>query len=164
MAAGTPVIASDIAPVRELVTHRAHGLLVRAGRPGALARAIRELDDSPALRESLGICAVERVRANYTWEAIERRTERWYRDHLGPAPREYHDRMPLPDAESHNRAEVDHEINYLWHPRYDDKYLAALQQMRDGAPKAVSDHYDATTAALNRMRRALGRPDSTLER
>jgi len=79
MAAGTPVIASDIQPVRELVTHREHGLLVRAGRPEPLARAIRELDDSPALRKSLGICARERVRANYTWEEIERRTERWYR-------------------------------------------------------------------------------------
>jgi glycosyltransferase involved in cell wall biosynthesis len=79
MAAGTPVIASDIPPVRELVTHRKHGLLVRAGRPEPLARAIRELDDSPALRKSLGICARERVRANYTWEEIERRTERWYR-------------------------------------------------------------------------------------
>jgi glycosyltransferase involved in cell wall biosynthesis len=80
MAAGTPVIASDIAPVRELVAHREHGLLVRAGRPELIARAIRELDDDPALRRALGICALERVRANYTWEAIERRTERWYRD------------------------------------------------------------------------------------
>jgi glycosyltransferase involved in cell wall biosynthesis len=80
MAAGTPVIASDIAPVRELATNRKHGLLVRAGRPETLARAIRELHDSPELRRSLGICAMERVRANYTWETIERRTECWYRE------------------------------------------------------------------------------------
>lgn len=80
MAAGTPVIASDLAPVRELVTHREHGLLVRAGRPEMLARAIRELDDCPALRKALGICAMKRVQANYTWEEIERRTEHWYRE------------------------------------------------------------------------------------
>jgi glycosyltransferase involved in cell wall biosynthesis len=80
MAAGTPVVASDLAPVRELVTHREHGLLVRPGRAEALARAIRTLDDTPALREELGARARERAKANYAWQAIERRTESWYRD------------------------------------------------------------------------------------
>jgi glycosyltransferase involved in cell wall biosynthesis len=80
MAAGTPVVASDLAPVRELMAHRQHGLLVRPGRPEALARAVRELDDYPRLRDEMGDRARERVRAHYAWEEIERRTRSWYRE------------------------------------------------------------------------------------
>ena len=78
MAAGTPVIASDLAPVRELVSHGEHGLLVRPGRPELLARAIRRLDDDPVLRERLGLNAEALVRSQYRWQAIEERVARWY--------------------------------------------------------------------------------------
>lgn len=78
MAAGTPVIASDLAPVRELVSHGEHGLLVRPGRPELLARAIRRLDDDPVLRERLGRAAEARVRSHYRWDEIESRVARWY--------------------------------------------------------------------------------------
>ena len=84
MAAGTPVIASDLAPVRELVAHGEHGLLVRPGRPELLARAIRRLDDDAALREQLGRDARERVRAFYRWDAIEERVARWYLEPAAP--------------------------------------------------------------------------------
>jgi glycosyltransferase involved in cell wall biosynthesis len=79
MAAGTPVIASDLAPVRELVAHGEHGLLVRAGRPELLGRAMRALADEPAAREAMGRRARRRMRRHYTWAGIERRLERWYR-------------------------------------------------------------------------------------
>ena len=79
MAAGTPVIASDLAPVRELVAHGEHGLLVRAGRPELLGRAMRALADEPAAREAMGRRARQRMRRHYTWSGIERRLERWYR-------------------------------------------------------------------------------------
>jgi len=84
MAAGTPVIASDLAPVRELVVHGEHGLLVRAGRPELLARAIRRLDDDPALRNVLGARARERVRESYLWDSIEARVARWYLEPAAP--------------------------------------------------------------------------------
>lgn len=80
MAAGTPVIASDLAPVRELVAHGEHGLLVRAGRPELLGRAMRALADDPAARAAMGRRARSRMRRHYTWAGIERRLERWYRD------------------------------------------------------------------------------------
>src|SRR5260370_41353006 len=86
-------------------------------------------------------------------------TEPWYRDHMGSAPRKYHDRIPLPTAECFNHAKVDHEVNYIWHPRHDDKYWQAVQEMRGSAPPEAADHYEATTDVLNRTRRALGRPD-----
>jgi glycosyltransferase involved in cell wall biosynthesis len=80
MAAGTPVIASDLAPVRELMAHGEHGLLVRPGRAELFARGMRELMDEPARREAMGRRARDRVREHYTWDAIEARTERWYRE------------------------------------------------------------------------------------
>ena len=86
-------------------------------------------------------------------------TEKWYRDHLGPTPRKYYDRIPLPPVECENRARVDHEINYIWHPKHDDKYWAAIQDLNHAAPPAVRDHYEATMAAMNRMLEALGRPE-----
>lgn len=79
MAAGTPVIASDLAPVRELVAHGEHGLLVRAGRPELLGRAMRALADEPAARDAMGRRARRRMRRHYTWTGIERQLERWYR-------------------------------------------------------------------------------------
>ena len=79
MAAGTPVIASDLAPVRELVAHGEHGLLVRPGRPELLGRAMRALADEPAARAAMGRRARARMRRHYTWTGIEQRLERWYR-------------------------------------------------------------------------------------
>ena len=79
MAAGTPVIASDLAPVRELVAHGEHGLLVRAGRPELIGRAMRAIADEPATREAMGRRARRRMQCHYTWAGIERRLERWYR-------------------------------------------------------------------------------------
>jgi glycosyltransferase involved in cell wall biosynthesis len=82
MAAGTPVIASDLAPVRELVAHGEHGLLVRAGKPELLGRAMRALADEPAAGAAMGRRARARMRRHYTWDGIERRLERWYRSEV----------------------------------------------------------------------------------
>ena len=84
-------------------------------------------------------------------------TEKWYSDHGVSTPREYYNRMPLPANEIHNRANIDHEINYLWHPTHDDDYWTAIQELSAAAPASVQDHYAATIASMNRMRQALGR-------
>ena len=47
MAAGVPVVASDLPVTRELITDGVHGRLVAPDRPGELARAIRVLLDLP---------------------------------------------------------------------------------------------------------------------
>ncbi len=54
MAAGVPVVASDLPAVRELLTDGEHGRLIAPDRPGELARAIRVLLDHPERRARMG--------------------------------------------------------------------------------------------------------------
>jgi glycosyltransferase involved in cell wall biosynthesis len=68
MGSGTPVIASDLPPVRELVRDRYDGWLVHPDRPAELARAIRILIDHPELRRSLGENARRTIAERFTWE------------------------------------------------------------------------------------------------
>lgn len=70
---GLPVIATDAvgAAAGGLVRHERNGLVVPAGDPAALGRAIRRLHDEPELRAHLGARAREDVRA-YTPEAWAR--------------------------------------------------------------------------------------------
>lgn len=69
MASGTPVVASDLPAVRELVTDGEHGRLVHPDRPGELARAIRVLLDYPDRLAAMGPAAREHVAEHFTWEA-----------------------------------------------------------------------------------------------
>jgi hypothetical protein len=122
--------------------------------------------DGSAQRESRGVrlahaaehCGIKGLRILVHPSVIPLYTEHWYRDHLGTVPSKYNDRIPLSAAECSNRAKVDHEINYIWHPRHDDKYWTAVQDLQDAAPADFQDHYAATMAAVNRMRQALRRP------
>lgn len=66
MAAGRPVVASDLPAVRELVDERC-ARLVPPGDPAALAGAITELLARPALAASLADAALARVQ-DHTWE------------------------------------------------------------------------------------------------
>ncbi|MGE0722966.1 MAG: glycosyltransferase family 4 protein [Alphaproteobacteria bacterium] len=54
LAAGLPVVASDLPPIREAMADGAHGLLVPPDDPPALAAAIARLRDDPPLRARLG--------------------------------------------------------------------------------------------------------------
>ena len=83
MAAGVPVIASDLPAVRELMTDRVEGLLVPADRPAALARAIRILFEYPELRRELGAHGRERVAASFTWQHATARLTEIYASALG---------------------------------------------------------------------------------
>jgi glycogen(starch) synthase len=70
MAAGIPVVASEVGGVPEFVIDGSSGLLVPPDDPAALAAAIRRLFDSPALRESLVTKGVE-VANEFRWDCIE---------------------------------------------------------------------------------------------
>jgi glycosyltransferase involved in cell wall biosynthesis len=72
MAAGVPIVASDLASIREVLTHGEDAILVPPSDPPALARGIRMVLDDSALAERLRRAAFDKVR-NYTWE---RRAER----------------------------------------------------------------------------------------
>ena len=78
MAAGVPVVASDLPAVRELITDGVTGTLVAPDRPGELARAIRVLLDFPERRAALGAAAREHVASHLTWEASVTRLDALY--------------------------------------------------------------------------------------
>jgi len=68
MAAGTAVIASDLAVTRELVVDGEHGRLVPPDRPAELARAIRVALELPELTAAQGRAAQGHVRRSLTWQ------------------------------------------------------------------------------------------------
>lgn len=72
MAAGVPIVASDLPAVREVLRHEDNGLLVPPDDPGALASALRRLLDDRDLGRRLAEQANRDVQA-YTWD---RRAER----------------------------------------------------------------------------------------
>ena len=72
MAAGRPVIATDLEVVRELGRHEEHLLLTRPGSVDAIAEAIVRLRGDPALAAMLSSNARRLVEGRYTWERAVR--------------------------------------------------------------------------------------------
>jgi glycosyltransferase involved in cell wall biosynthesis len=72
LAAGRAIVASDLPSIREIVQDGTEALLVPAGDPHALARAVRRVLDDPALAERLSRAALA-LAPQYTWA---RRAER----------------------------------------------------------------------------------------
>src|SRR5262249_49569516 len=68
MAAGTPVVASDLPAVRELVDDGVHGTLVRPDRPAGVAGAIGVLLECPDRLTAMGDAARARVAGGLTWQ------------------------------------------------------------------------------------------------
>lgn len=77
MACGCPVVASDIAPLREVTAGTA--LLFTAGDVTALASALRDFVQSPGLRQSLGGQGLARSR-DFSWDRCAQETLEVYRD------------------------------------------------------------------------------------
>ena len=77
MAAGLPVVASDISGYREVVRDDVEGLLVPAGDPGALAAAVRRVLSDPALAERLKVAGRRRAEG-FSWARIVPRIEAAY--------------------------------------------------------------------------------------
>ena len=70
-AAGTPVVASDIAGYRQVVTHGRDGLLTTPGDPLELAEVLRSLWLDPVRREQMGQAAQQRA-ADFAWPQVAR--------------------------------------------------------------------------------------------
>jgi glycosyltransferase involved in cell wall biosynthesis len=68
MAAGTPVVATDLPSIRSLVTHGQNGWLVPPGDAGALAEGIRTVLDNEALAAALVKSARVHVQ-QFSWTA-----------------------------------------------------------------------------------------------
>ena len=68
MAAGIPVIASDLPVVRELGDDGRHFLLVKPGSVDQIAQAVLRLHADADLWRRLAAAARERIESRYTWE------------------------------------------------------------------------------------------------
>ncbi len=79
MAAGRPVVASDIAGYNEVVTTGVDGLLAPAGDPAALSSALNQVLLSAELRATLSSGTRARAR-EFAWPGIARRVEQVYRE------------------------------------------------------------------------------------
>ena len=77
-ACARPLITTDVPGCREVVTHLVDGLLVPVGDAHALARAIAELQDDPALARRLGEAARRKALAEFDEKIVIARTLRVY--------------------------------------------------------------------------------------
>jgi len=83
MAAGLPVVSTNISGIPELIEHGVSGLLTPQKDARALAEAIAELLDKPALRQKLGRAAREKVCRLFDAESNILALHRLFLDCLG---------------------------------------------------------------------------------
>jgi len=87
MAAGKPVVATEVGGVPELVVPGKTGLLVSPGDPQGLASAITALLQDAARAQELGRAGRDRVRAEFGLDRMVRETEELYEELLaGKSP------------------------------------------------------------------------------
>ena len=90
LAAGTPVVSTDVGGVRDVVSEGVDGLLIPAGDVVALASALEVLARDPSLRARMGRAGAERARARYGVERLVDDVDALYRELLSAAG------LPLP--------------------------------------------------------------------
>jgi glycosyltransferase involved in cell wall biosynthesis len=79
MATGRPVVASDLPPLREIVTPGQTGVLATAGNPESLVEATEPLLFDPAERKRMGANARQWVADHRTWDSAARTYRDLYR-------------------------------------------------------------------------------------
>jgi glycosyltransferase involved in cell wall biosynthesis len=84
MAAGRPIVASDLPSIREILTSGVDSLLVTPGDAEALAAGIRAIVSDRSLGERLATAAALAVR-DYTWDRRAERYDALLRQVLGEA-------------------------------------------------------------------------------
>ena len=101
MAAGAPIVCSDIHGYKGVVRRDEEALLVPPRDPDALAAAIRRLVDDPALRERMNRSGRERAH-QFGWQNITGKVEEYYRFVIrrlagtGQLPSGFRAPVPLP--------------------------------------------------------------------
>lgn len=82
MAAGAPLVVSDVGGLAEIVEHGIDGLKALPGHPESLALQITTLLADARLTRRLVRAAAEKVRRRYLWEGVAASTLRTYREVL----------------------------------------------------------------------------------
>lgn len=70
MAAGVPVVATDVAGIRDVVQDGMNGLLVPVRRPDFIAEAIGRVHEDSVMRKQLIAGGRTAVRTSYEWDAV----------------------------------------------------------------------------------------------
>ena len=83
MAAGAPVVATEVSGVPDVIDDGENGLLVPPRQPSRLAAGIDELLDDAALRDRLSTAGRRTIEERYTWQSISREFEDLYREVAG---------------------------------------------------------------------------------
>jgi glycogen synthase len=78
MACETPVVASAVGGILEVVEDGISGYLVPPGRPDDLAAALRRVLDDPAAARAMGQAGRRRVEERFSWASVAARTEALY--------------------------------------------------------------------------------------
>jgi glycosyltransferase involved in cell wall biosynthesis len=86
MAAGLPVVASDVGGMRDLIANGRTGVLVPPGDPEALALAVASLIDNPADAAALGRAARREVQQRYSFDRMTTGFEDLYLSALRARP------------------------------------------------------------------------------
>ncbi|MDX1521945.1 MAG: glycosyltransferase family 4 protein [Anaerolineae bacterium] len=88
MAAGLPIVASDIPGYRSVISHGRQGYLVPPNQPQALSRALAALIQAPHQRASMGACG-RATAEQYRWDKIVDRIISVYHQALGHKRRQH---------------------------------------------------------------------------
>jgi alpha-maltose-1-phosphate synthase len=91
MACGTPVVASTVGGILEVVVDGVTGLLVPPGQPAALAAALTSVLQDPERARMMGRAGRARVEERFSWASVAERTERVYADAISDFKRTAHD-------------------------------------------------------------------------
>jgi glycosyltransferase involved in cell wall biosynthesis len=83
LAAGRPIVATDVPGCREAVRDGENGLLVPSRDPEALAAALETLIRNPALRRQYGDRGRRRAETEFAVEIVNDATLRLYREMFG---------------------------------------------------------------------------------
>ena len=85
MAAGLPVVATNVGGIPALIDHEVNGLLVPSGDAHALAEALRVLLDQPDMARRLGEAAHQSIGARFGASYMVRAIETLYEETLREA-------------------------------------------------------------------------------
>jgi len=80
MACETPVVASGVGGILEVVEHGKTGLLVPPAQPAALAEALTRVLGNPDRARDMGKAGRRRVEEKFAWASVAERTEQVYAD------------------------------------------------------------------------------------
>jgi glycosyltransferase involved in cell wall biosynthesis len=78
MAAGAPIVATDVGGTSEALHHDVNGLLVEAGKPAPMAAAIESLLDNPSRARELGAQAKKTIHDRFSLDRMVSATESLY--------------------------------------------------------------------------------------